>query len=227
MIAQARHLQRCCTRAAARFLREHASDVPLIFEALLAAEDHRGLKHQGIDWFSIGRAIYRVPEMKGFKGISTIEQQLVRTIFPRRGVPRWRRKGRECALAVHVAKTLPKTTIWAAYLHCAYYGRDYPTYAHIRRKFIQREASIDVVAAARIVSCLKYPSPHRDDHAWLFVHARRTKYVLRRLTTICQRGDIAALAAHELDVPATDPCLSISSEHGEDQGVALTNSRGR
>lgn len=190
-------LRRYCTRAAGRFLAEHGSDVPLIFEALLAAEDHRGLTHRGIDWFSIGRAIYRLPEAKGIKGISTIEQQLVRTIFPRRGVPRWIRKGRECALAVHIANRLSKTTIWAAYLYCAYYGRDYPTYAQIRHKFLDREADIDAVAAARIVSCLKYPSPHRDNDSWVFVNARRTKYVLRRLTAITGSGDVAALTAHD------------------------------
>ena len=191
-------VQRYCARAAGLFLKEHARDVPLIFEALLAAEDHRGINHRGVDWFSIARAIYRFPETKGINGISTIEQQLVRTIFPRRGVPRWIRKGPECALAVHIAIQLPKTTIWAAYLHCAYYGRDFPTYGQIRGKFADRNASIDVVTAARIVSCLKYPTPHRNHPSWVFVHARRTKYVLRRLASIIQRGEIAALTARQV-----------------------------
>jgi membrane peptidoglycan carboxypeptidase len=170
-----------------------------MFEALLAAEDHRALMHRGIDWFSIGRAIYRSAGKNGFRGISTVEQQLVRTIFPRSGMPRWKRKPPEFALAFGLGTNLNKTTIWAAYLHCAYYGRDYPSYSRIRERFAG-DAVLDEVSAARIASCLKYPSPHRDETSWLSVHERRTKYVLRRLTTIKKDKAVALITASELQI---------------------------
>ncbi|WP_421936293.1 transglycosylase domain-containing protein [Phenylobacterium sp.] len=177
-------LERYCLKAASRLLRNHGADVPILFSALLAAEDHRGRSHRGIDWFSILRAIFKSRRTGGIKGISTIEQQLVRTVFPRRGVPRWKRKGPELRLASQLAVLLPKEVIWAAYLNCAYYGRDYPGYAYIRAKFADRTEILTELAAAQIVSCLKYPAPHWETAGWQEVHKRRTAYVLRRLAKL-------------------------------------------
>lgn len=170
-----------CKRRSKRFNECHARDIPLIFFALLAAEDHRAAHHRGIDWISILRGFREMPRGGAFRGISTIEQQFVRTVFPRRGVARWIRKGPEIVLARWLAYHIDKASIWAAYLSCAYYGRDYISYSEIRSRFNAPYAQLSERAAAQIVSCLKYPAPHWPHDAWRAKHERRTRYVLRRM----------------------------------------------
>ena len=67
------------------FLSAYGSDADEIIKALLAAEDHRGSTHTGIDWISICRGMLHLPYTGRVRGISTVEQQYARVVFKRRG----------------------------------------------------------------------------------------------------------------------------------------------
>jgi membrane carboxypeptidase/penicillin-binding protein PbpC len=163
--------------AAASFMAKHAGDAPLIFDALLTAEDHRGRFHHGIDWFSIGRAILLAPCVGRVCAVSTIELQLVRTLRPRV------RKDfatlfNELVAAERISKACPKQVVWAAYLNLAYYGYC-AGYQDVRYRFLGTDKLMDSHSAIQIVSCLKYPL-ERDAKARP-EHLIRTQFLLSRL----------------------------------------------
>lgn len=167
--------------SAKAFFQSFSADCPLIFLALLAAEDHRGPQHRGIDYFSLGRALMKWPLIGKLYGVSTIEQQLVRTIFPRNGalLPN---KLAELLSSTYMAHCLRKQTIWASYLQLAYYGEDLRGYGAVRTIFERHDQPLSIAAAASIVACLKYPKPHPSTETWARLHERRRGYVIGRLS---------------------------------------------
>ena len=173
------------TVAAADLFRSlHEADTPLIFEALLAAEDGRGQRHLGTDWLSILRAVALAPVRGRIEGLSTIEHQLARTIFPRGGDHLLRDKFDEIVLAERLARRLPKATIWGAYLELAYYGADLRGYTKIRAIFVKPDAILDLDSACRIAACLKYPRPNRDRVKWRARHGRRTAFIREQVERV-------------------------------------------
>jgi membrane peptidoglycan carboxypeptidase len=142
-------------RHASAFLANHSADTPVIFESLIAAEDHRAREHDGVDWLSIARAVVLAPCERGVRGVSTIEQQLVRTL-----IPRTRRhikaKLKELLLARQLARAHTKEELWSAYLHAAYYGPRH-SYETVRALFCRPSSQLTADAASQIVALLKYP----------------------------------------------------------------------
>lgn len=171
---------RAIVRDSSRFLAEYSSDAQIIIEALLAAEDHRGRFHSGIDWLSIGRACVQFPWIGKIRGISTIEQQYARVVFRRRG-SLLLCKLRELLLAFGVTTQVQKEQVWLGYVWRAYYGHHLNGYRQARRLFIPDEQALDPTTAARVVSLLKYPKPQDGRPSWQARHEQRTAYVLRRL----------------------------------------------
>jgi penicillin-binding protein 1A len=167
------------------FLEYYAPDAPILYSALCAAEDHRASYHSGIDTRSISRgALVAARDLRRIRGISTIEQQLARTIFPRRGRNLLLAKIDELVLAWQLSKSRPKIALWSAYLMAAYYGSDLNGYGSAKRKFVKRGQHLSAFQASQIVSCLKYPRPRTPSSAWLRRHEIRTAYVVDRLPTI-------------------------------------------
>jgi membrane carboxypeptidase/penicillin-binding protein PbpC len=156
------------------FTTGHARDTPIIYDALIVAEDHRGRQHLGIDWVSIVRAILVAPCVGRICAVSTIEQQLVRTIRPRAGRD-WGTKLQELVLARALAKACSKETIWGAYLQVAYYGAT-GDYAKTRAAFYPDTASLSPDISAKIVACLKYPIQSARGSTTL-MHQIRAKHV--------------------------------------------------
>lgn len=165
-----------------QFIRNHASDVIILIPALLSAEDHRGARHNGIDLTSIARAVLTSLKRLNLRmsGISTIEQQLVRIIFPRSGRNLVFAKIDELIISYRLSKSLPKIAIWAAYLNCAYYGTDMLGYDQAK-KFFCSSGNLTENRAAQIVSCLKYPKPRNPSDHWKKRHRDRVKYTRKRL----------------------------------------------
>lgn len=167
---------------AKRFFERFSDDLPVILPALLQAEDHRGYLHRGIDYLSIARALWKWPAIGKLYGISTIEQQLARTVFPRQG-NLLLNKAHEMLLSIQVARELPKTYIWASYLEQAHYGTGLRSYAAVRNIFVGDSKPLSLAEAASIVACLKYPRPSVPTMVWERKHQRRREYVLSRLST--------------------------------------------
>lgn len=92
-------------------------------QAVLAAEDHQFITHEGISLKAITRAIWRnIKEGRLAEGGSTITQQLVKNIFfsPKKSF--WR-KFQEQIMALLLEKKMNKDQILTAYLNIVYMGQ--------------------------------------------------------------------------------------------------------
>jgi monofunctional glycosyltransferase len=163
----------------ADFLLQFAEDEKLIVSALLAAEDHRGRRHRGVDWISIARALIKSSQSGRVQGLSTIEQQYVRTVFRRRGSV-FKCKLSELYLVRKGARRISKRQYWLGYLWRAYFGTGLNGYRKVRFHFVGR-GILTELGAAEIVSCLKYPKPRYPNNSWRKRHVRRVSYVLGRM----------------------------------------------
>lgn len=164
----------------AKFLKKHGADYPIIIKSLIAAEDHRAERHRGIDYRSMARAAVKLLAGRRFNGISTIEQQLARTIFPRNKRNVVLAKIDELVLSYRIAHNRPKFAIWSSYLMTAYYGAGLNGYAAARANLYQNKEELTDESAASIVSCLKYPRPSNPSSSWLIKHKNRVDYVVAR-----------------------------------------------
>ncbi len=170
--------------AGRNMVRAYASDLELIVPALIAAEDHRASHHSGIDIRSLIRGLRTSALRLSLKpaGVSTIEQQLVRIIYPRAGRNIFVCKFNELILSYRLSKRISKLALWCAYLQSAYYGTDLQGYEQVRNHFCG-EGALTEKRAIQIVSCLKYPRPRQPTPAWNARHKARNSYVAARLAS--------------------------------------------
>lgn len=173
-------------------------EVPTILVvALIAGEDHRFLRHCGVDVFATGRAF--VACLRGrIQGASTIEQQLIRTLMGdrRRTI---RRKIRDCLGALVLAANFEKRCISSAYLNSAYFGWSCHGYRSAAVRLGIDPDRMSVEEAATIVALLKRPitRPRSADH--LLKVARRSAWIRSRMSrpesALDENGAIAAVQA--------------------------------
>ncbi|MBN1548011.1 MAG: PBP1A family penicillin-binding protein [Syntrophaceae bacterium] len=101
------------------------SDIsPHLQNAVIATEDVRFYNHIGIDFFSIGRALYtNIKALRFAQGGSTITQQLAKNLFlsPRKTL--WR-KLIEAELAIMLELRYTKKQILEMYLNKIYFGQE-------------------------------------------------------------------------------------------------------
>ena len=100
---------------------DDASEVPTVVIDLLILEDHRFFSHGGVDISAIPRGLKRLLNYGRVAGVSTIEQQLIRTINKRQE-RKVMRKVRECFFAVLLNRHFSKIRILDAYLSTIYLG---------------------------------------------------------------------------------------------------------
>lgn len=125
----------------------------------LLLEDHRFYLHSGFDVWCIPRMIRQALTFKRIGGVSTIEQQLVRTILSRRERT-IRRKSREVLLAWILAHRKAKREILRAYLATAYFGYKLRGCDEASKLIFGRPAGeLNATQAAVIASLLVYPLP--------------------------------------------------------------------
>ena len=93
--------------------------------AVIAVEDKRFLKHAGVDFISISRAILiDLKEMAFKEGGSTITQQLAKNIYFTQEKT-MTRKISEVFMAVEMEKQLSKEKIFELYVNTSYFGDGY------------------------------------------------------------------------------------------------------
>ncbi len=98
-----------------------------VVSALLSAEDIRFYNHNGIDYRSLGRVLFKniLLQNDAFGGGSTLTQQLVKNLYPRK---RYRifsvpiNKIREMIVASRLEKVYDKNTLLALYLNTVPFG---------------------------------------------------------------------------------------------------------
>jgi membrane peptidoglycan carboxypeptidase len=125
----------------------------------LLLEDRRFYRHSGFDLHCIPRMIKQAFTFKRIGGISTIEQQLVRTILSRRERT-IKRKFREVLLAWILSHRKTKRDILRAYLATAYFGYRLRGCDEVSKLIFCRPAGeLSSAQAAVIASLLVYPLP--------------------------------------------------------------------
>ena len=115
-------------------------EFPKIYkEAVIAVEDHRFYKHNGIDLISIGRAIINdIKAMKFVEGGSTITQQLSKnTYFTQE--KKLTRKVAEVFMALEIEKNYDKDEILELYLNTSYFGDGYYTIKDACKGYFDKE----------------------------------------------------------------------------------------
>ena len=115
-------------------------ELPKIYiDAVIAVEDHRFYKHNGIDVIAIGRAIINdIKAMRFVEGGSTITQQLSKnTYFTQE--KKLTRKVAEVFMALEIEKNYDKEEILELYLNTSYFGDGYYTIKDACKGYFDKE----------------------------------------------------------------------------------------
>ena len=150
-------------------------DVPEIYKnALVAVEDKRFYKHNGVDIISIGRAIVTdIKEMAFVEGGSTITQQLAKnTYFTQE--KKITRKIAEVFAAIEFEEVLSKDEILELYVNTCYYGDGYYSIADAALGYFDKEVKnmntyectllVGIPNAPSIYSPTKNPELSKERH---------------------------------------------------------------
>ncbi len=157
-------------------------DMPtVLIEAFIAAEDERFFEHQGLDFFSIMRAMVKnIASMDIVQGGSTITQQVTKSLLltPEKS---YTRKIKEAILAYRMEKSLSKSDILSIYLNQIYLGhRSYGVEAAASTYFNKSASDLNLAEAALLAGLPKAPSAYSPIR-----HPKRAKrrqrYVLQRM----------------------------------------------
>ena len=175
-----------CLAAVDRFAPPAA--IPSAFiRSLVVGEDHRNALHFGVDPIGIIRAVFALIAGKGVQGASTIEQQFVRVVTNRYERTA-RRKIREQALAVALARRRGKAEICAAYLCVASYGHGLTGLPGIARLCGGALDACPLQKVHQVIARLKYPEPRRLSIRWQRKLNRRVSYIASRSSPQVNRG---------------------------------------
>jgi 1A family penicillin-binding protein len=130
--------------------------------AFIATEDRRFYHHGGVDWRSVGRAVFRNLSSVSFReGFSTITMQVVRNAFlPNFSTQRsLGRKLIELRLAHRLESTLTKQQILETYLNIIYLGNGtYGVEAASRDLFGKSVGRLSLAEAATLAGLAKGPA---------------------------------------------------------------------
>jgi penicillin-binding protein 1A len=165
-----------------------------LVEAFLAAEDTNFYEHEGVDYLSIMRAMYKnLTAGRIVQGGSTITQQVARSFFltPERRITR---KIREAVLAYRIERNLAKDDILHLYLNQIYLGNGaYGVQAASESYFGKDVEELNVAEAALLAGLPKAPSkysPYTKSEA----SRKRHEFVLTRML---EEGHITRETADE------------------------------
>ena len=154
--------------------------IPQIFvDLLVVAEDHRYMRHKGVDFIAIIRAGYKSIFLRKIEGGSTIAMQLARVLtgnYERTAT----RKAKEMLIAYKITKNVPKSEIPRLYLSIAYFGYAMNGIHDVFRKKEINIESITVYQAAEIIARLKYPEPQEYSKIRSIKIENRALYILKR-----------------------------------------------
>ena len=164
-----------------RYVREYEAFPQHLIEAFMAAEDANFLKHSGIDYMGIVRAVLR-NALKGKKaqGASTITQQVARN-FLLTSEKTYTRKIKEVILAQRIEETFDKEHIIYLYLNQIYLGSGaYGVEAASRAYFNKHVEDLTLAESAIIAGLPQRPADYSPHRHWKKARARQ-EYVLRQL----------------------------------------------
>ena len=131
---------------------------PLLQHAILTAEDRDFYTHGGLDFLSIGRALWKdVLAGSYVQGGSTITQQVAKTFYLS-SEKTIARKVREAVLAYALEQELTKDDIFALYLNQIYFGHGRYGVAEATRFYFAKEPqAVTLDEAASLAALIRSP----------------------------------------------------------------------
>jgi len=137
---------------------ELANMSPMMMKAVMAQEDAKFYKHNGVDYLGILRAaIANYRRGKISQGASTVTQQLARNSFPLKERT-YQRKLTEIFLAQRIEKNFSKEKIMELYLNRVYFGSGFYGVEAAARGYFGRSAKdLTIGQCAMLAGLLKSP----------------------------------------------------------------------
>lgn len=128
-------------------------------EAFVATEDQRFYEHQGIDFFSIGRAVVKdIIARSAVEGGSTITQQLAKNMFLTADKTFFR-KATEASIAVALEQNKSKDEILTMYLNRIFFGKSgYGVKGAAKYYFDKELKDLEIWEMATLAGIPKAPS---------------------------------------------------------------------
>lgn len=157
-------------------------DLPGFYvNAVIAAEDQRFWKHNGIDIFAICRAVlHDIKVMSPEQGGSTITQQLAKNEFFTQE-KKLERKFAEVFMAFRIEKSFSKEEIFALYANSIYFGSGYYGIDAAAKGYFGKEISeLSDYECAMLAGLPNAPSAYSPDASSEFA-VRRTAIVIDKM----------------------------------------------
>ena len=162
---------------------------PLLREAVVATEDERFYRHDGVDLLGVARALpYDVAHASLAQGASTITEQVAKLLYLGGSDRSPWHKLEDAALALKLEGRYTKEEILAAYLNAAYFGEGATgVRAASERYFGVAPAALTPAQASLLAGLVQAPSAYDP-----FVHPARAR--LRQvavLRSLVRNGDLS------------------------------------
>jgi penicillin-binding protein 1A len=174
-----------------RYVVDYDQISPTLPEAVVAIEDRRFYKHDGVDFEAIGRAATEnLQSMSIQEGGSTITQQLIKNTYiaqEKRTIPSFERKFIEASLAWQYEDNHTKEEVLEQYLNTVYFGANaYGAEAAAKTYFSKSAEDLTLSESAMLAGIINLPGtydPFTDPES-----ARKRRDVV--LDNMLQYGDI-------------------------------------
>jgi penicillin-binding protein 1A len=155
---------------------------PVLREAVVATEDERFYRHDGVDMIGVLRALpYDVTHLSFAEGASTITEQVVKLLYLHGNDHSLWGKVVDAAAAVKLEGRATKAQILSAYLNSAYFGEGaYGIAAASERYFGVEPARLGLERASLLAGLIQAPSAYDPFRSPELARARQAE-VLRSL----------------------------------------------
>ncbi|HET6351227.1 MAG TPA: PBP1A family penicillin-binding protein [Coriobacteriia bacterium] len=189
-VAQATRIYSSDGKLLARIYLENRTVIPIaqmspdLPHAVVAVEDERFYKHNGVDMVGLARAVVmNLTEGFGAEGASTITQQYIRnTILLDEALDvSIKRKVREAYLAIELEKRYDKQQILEMYLNAIYFGEGAHGAEAASRTYFSKHANELTLAESALLAGLPQQPGRLDPYEYPDAAIKRRNVVLSRM----------------------------------------------
>lgn len=188
-------------------------------EALIATEDTRFFEHEGIDYNSLVRVLFKSILMRDNSsgGGSTISQQLAKNLYPRKRLGKLGiiiHKMREGIIAKRIEKIYTKEDVLIQYLNVVPFSDNAFGIESTAKKFFNKKAKdLSIVESASIVAMLKATHSYNPR-----LFPKRNK--IRRDIVLSQMNKYGYLNNEQLSIEKEKPLQLNYKNYSHDKGIA-------
>ena len=222
------HLLRAYTVADGRWRLAVAGDAvdPLFLDMLVAYEDKRFFRHNGVDFHAVARAASQALwHRRVVSGGSTLTMQVAR-LLEDGSTGRWAGKLRQVRLALALERRLSKAEILMLYLHRAPYGGNLEGVRAASLAWFGKEPTrLTPAQAALLVALPQSPERRRPDVNHTTAQVARDRVLVRMATSKVIDRSTAQAALRE-PIPIRRRPFPALAPHAADRVVAGDPGRG-